>query len=173
MSRNKFSYLNVWRAVFLYTEATNTWRLDTNLFIQFHGKNKGMKSANSTTSLWIWGAICESSKEIDKSVPHELKTHSTRAVSTSWAKKASASFKQLSKAAIWKSINTFSRQYRLDMMANQYMAFGGKALSSVVPLMSPQQHTWEVLENGNREKEELDSVTLTGAMMWILRSRAR
>lgn len=129
----KFHNLDVRRAVLQYIQATQPWRVDKNLFIQFFGKNRGKKAAKSSISRWIRSAICEAYTAVSKVAPEGLKAHSTRALSTSWAQKASASLEQICKAATWKNVHTFSRHYRLDVMANQDMAFGRKVLSAVVP----------------------------------------
>ncbi|KAM4807653.1 replication factor C subunit 1 [Rhinophrynus dorsalis] len=48
----------------------------------------------------------------------DIKIHSTRAVSTSWAQKAAASPEEIYKAATWSSVASFAKHYRLDLQAS-------------------------------------------------------
>ncbi|KAG8573401.1 hypothetical protein GDO81_012391 [Engystomops pustulosus] len=125
--------LDVRRIVLAYIKATESWRLDNNLFIQFQGKNKGRKASKTSIARWLKLAISTCYTQQGKEIPTDLKAHSTRAMSTSWAEKRGASLEQICKAATWASSSTFIKHYRLDLPCSQDLSFGRKVLQAVIP----------------------------------------
>ncbi|XP_071996603.1 uncharacterized protein [Engystomops pustulosus] len=125
--------LDVRRSVLEYLKVTKSWRKDHNLFVQFQGKNKGVKASKTTIARWLKTAIASCYTEQGKEVPPNLKAHSTRAISASWAEKRGASLEQICRAATWASSSTFAKHYRLDLPNSQDLAFGQKVLQAVVP----------------------------------------
>ncbi|XP_072010038.1 uncharacterized protein [Engystomops pustulosus] len=125
--------LDVRRIVLAYIKATESWRLDNNLFIQFQGKNKGRKASKTSIARWLKLAISTCYTQQGKETPTDLKAHSTRAMSTSWAEKRGASLEQICKAATWASSSTFIKHYRLDLPCSQDLSFGRKVLQAVIP----------------------------------------
>ncbi|XP_069802153.1 uncharacterized protein [Dendropsophus ebraccatus] len=100
---------------------------------KFQGKNKGKKVSKSTIARWIKDSITEAYKAQDLPSPINIRAHSTRAMSTSWAERASASLEQICRAATWSSPHTFSRHYRLLLQSREDLSFGRKVLQAVVP----------------------------------------
>ncbi|XP_071989492.1 uncharacterized protein [Engystomops pustulosus] len=125
--------LDVRRIVLAYLQATEPWRIDNNLFIQFQGKNKGKRASKTSIARWLKLAISTCYTMQGKEVPTNLKAHSTRAMSTSWAEKRGASLEQICKAATWASPSTFIKHYRLDLPCSQDLSFGRKVLQAVIP----------------------------------------
>ncbi|XP_072008159.1 uncharacterized protein [Engystomops pustulosus] len=101
--------------------------------LDFQGKNKGVKASKTTIARWLKTAIASCYTEQGKEVPPNLKAHSTRAISASWAEKRGASLEQICRAATWVSSSTFAKHYRLDLPNSQDLAFGQKVLQAVVP----------------------------------------
>ncbi|KAG8566962.1 hypothetical protein GDO81_013445 [Engystomops pustulosus] len=125
--------LDVRRVVLAYLQATEPWRIDHNLFIQFQGKNKGRKASKISIARWLKSAISTCYTLQGKEVPSSLKAHSTRAMSASWAERRGASLEQICKAATWASTSTFIKHYRLDLPSSQDLSFGRKVLQAVIP----------------------------------------
>ncbi|XP_071967906.1 uncharacterized protein [Engystomops pustulosus] len=125
--------LDVRRMVLKYLQSTEEWRVDNNLFIQFQGPNKGKKASKITIARWLKMAISKCYNLQNKPVPLNIKAHSTRAMSTSWAERRGATLDQICRAATWASQNTFIKHYRLDIPKNKDLAFGRKVLQSVIP----------------------------------------
>ncbi|XP_073426169.1 uncharacterized protein [Dendrobates tinctorius] len=125
--------LDVRHAVIEYLEATNSWRIDPNLFVLFGGRNKGKKASKASIARWITSVISDAYQAEGASPPDSLKAHSTRAVSASWAERAGASVDQICRVATWASLNTFCKHYKLDVLAGQQTAFGRKVLQAVIP----------------------------------------
>ncbi|XP_072004446.1 uncharacterized protein [Engystomops pustulosus] len=125
--------LDVRRVVLAYLQATEPWRIDHNLFIQFQGKNKGRKASKISIARWLKSAISTCYTLQGKEVPSNLKAHSTRAMSASWAERRGASLEQICKAATWASTSTFIKHYRLDLPSSQDLSFGRKVLQAVIP----------------------------------------
>ncbi|XP_071978779.1 uncharacterized protein [Engystomops pustulosus] len=125
--------LDVRRVVLAYLQATEPWRRDHNLFIQFQGKNKGKKASKTSIARWLKLAISTCYTLQGKEVPTNLRAHSTRAMSASWAERRGASLEQICKAATWASPSTFIKHYRLDLPGSQDLSFGRKVLQAVIP----------------------------------------
>ncbi|XP_071983916.1 uncharacterized protein [Engystomops pustulosus] len=129
----KWHLLDVRRTVLKYLEASNPWRKDLNLFVQFAGRNKGKKASKATIGRWITDTIKECYKIKGVPLPLSVKAHSTRAMSTSWAEKGGASIEEICKATTWSTNVTFAKHYRLNVLAAKDLAFGRKVLQAVVP----------------------------------------
>ncbi|KAG8573402.1 hypothetical protein GDO81_012391 [Engystomops pustulosus] len=97
------------------------------------GKNKGRKASKTSIARWLKLAISTCYTQQGKEIPTDLKAHSTRAMSTSWAEKRGASLEQICKAATWASSSTFIKHYRLDLPCSQDLSFGRKVLQAVIP----------------------------------------
>ncbi|XP_071974716.1 uncharacterized protein [Engystomops pustulosus] len=97
------------------------------------GPNKGKKASKITIARWLKMAISKCYNLQNKPVPLNIKAHSTRAMSTSWAERRGATLDQICRAATWASQNTFIKHYRLDIPKNKDLAFGRKVLQSVIP----------------------------------------
>ncbi|XP_069610783.1 uncharacterized protein [Ranitomeya imitator] len=110
--------LDVKRIILHYLEITDGWRIDSNLFIQMAGKNKGKKASKATLARWIKSTITAAYISAGRTPPESLRVHSLRAISTSWAESAGASMDQICKAATWSRSNTFCR-HKLDITVNQ------------------------------------------------------
>ncbi|XP_069829439.1 uncharacterized protein [Dendropsophus ebraccatus] len=129
-----FHSLDVRRAILHYLQVTKEWRLSNNLLISFQGKTKGKTASTQTIARWVKQAIeeCYKAKNID--TPVGFGAHSTRAVATSWAERASVSIDQICRAATWSTPHTFYRHYRLQLSSTEDLTFGrreGFALASV------------------------------------------
>ncbi|XP_069622388.1 uncharacterized protein [Ranitomeya imitator] len=125
--------LDVRQAVLDYLAATNSWRIDPNLFILFGGRNKGKKASKASIARWITSVISEAYRSEGIPPPGGLRAHSTRGIATSWAERAGASLEQICRAATWASANTFCKHYKLDVLSGYHTAFGRKVLQSVIP----------------------------------------
>ncbi|KAG8548297.1 hypothetical protein GDO81_025858 [Engystomops pustulosus] len=125
--------LDVRRVVLRYMEVSKNWRKDSNILLQFQGKNKGKKASKSSLSRWIKTVIKEAYEALEMAVPDTIKAHSTRAMATSWAERRGATIEQICKAATWSSSLTFAKHYRLDIPNNMDLSFGRKILQAVVP----------------------------------------
>ncbi|XP_072006291.1 uncharacterized protein [Engystomops pustulosus] len=97
------------------------------------GKNKGRKASKISIARWLKSAISTCYTLQGKEVPSNLKAHSTRAMSASWAERRGASLEQICKAATWASTSTFIKHYRLDLPSSQDLSFGRKVLQAVIP----------------------------------------
>ncbi|XP_069820996.1 uncharacterized protein [Dendropsophus ebraccatus] len=129
----KFHTWDVRRSIIQYLDVCSTWRKEQSLFIQFQGKNKGRKVSKSVLARWIRNAIEQSYILQNLTSPLRIRAHSTRAVSTTWAERASASIDQICRAATWSSPHTFTKHYRLQLQRNEDLTFGRKVLQAVVP----------------------------------------
>lgn len=129
----EYHTLDVHRCVLKYLEAMAAWRIDSNLFISFSGATKGKKVSSSTIARWLKQTISISYELLGEDPPMNLKAHSTRAISTSWAEYNNATTDQICRAAVWSSVDTFFRHYRLDVSMGADLAFGRKVLQSIVP----------------------------------------
>ncbi|XP_072002638.1 uncharacterized protein [Engystomops pustulosus] len=97
------------------------------------GKNKGKKASKTSIARWLKLAISTCYTLQGKEVPTNLRAHSTRAMSASWAERRGASLEQICKAATWASPSTFIKHYRLDLPGSQDLSFGRKVLQAVIP----------------------------------------
>ncbi|XP_071996791.1 uncharacterized protein [Engystomops pustulosus] len=125
--------LDVRRILLFYLETTRQWRRDSNILLQFSGKNKGTRASKSTIARWIKTVIKNAYVAQNMSIPETIRAHSTRAMATSWAEKRGASINEICRAATWSSQMTFVKHYRLDLQSTKELAFGRKVLQAVVP----------------------------------------
>ncbi|XP_071967071.1 uncharacterized protein [Engystomops pustulosus] len=125
--------LDVRRIVLRYIEVSKSWRKDSNILLQFQGKNKGKKASKTSLSRWIKTVIKEAYESLNMAAPDTIKAHSTRAMATSWAERRGATIEQICKAATWSSSLTFAKHYRLDIPNNMDLSFGRKILQAIVP----------------------------------------
>ncbi|XP_072010847.1 uncharacterized protein [Engystomops pustulosus] len=107
--------------------------------LDFQGKNKGVKASKTTIARWLKTAIASCYTEQGKEVPPNLKAHSTRAISASWAEKRGASLEQICRVATWASSSTFAKHYRLDLPNSQDLAFGQKGPYILTPLLPTKE----------------------------------
>ncbi|KAG8539364.1 hypothetical protein GDO81_021012 [Engystomops pustulosus] len=125
--------LDVRRILLFYLETTRQWRKDSNILLQFSGKNKGTRASKSTIARWIKTVIKNAYVAQNMSILGTIRAHSTRAMATSWAEKRGASINEICRAATWSSQMTFVKHYRLDLQSTKELAFGRKVLQAVVP----------------------------------------
>ena len=128
-----FHTLDVKRCLVHYLEITSEFRKANSLFVLFSGARKGYGASKNTLARWLCMAIHEAYKAMDIEPPKGVVAHSTRAMATSWAERAGASPENICKAATWTSFSTFTRHYRMDLLAAAGQSFGRKVLQAVVP----------------------------------------
>lgn len=120
------------RALKFYLERTKHIRTTQSLFILPTGPRKGSPAPKVTISRWIKEAIRRAYIAKGKPSPLQVRAHSTRAVSTSWAFRNRASAEQLCKAATWSSIHSFTKFYNFEVFAADSAHFGRKVLQAAV-----------------------------------------
>ena len=128
-----FHTLDVKRCLVHYLEITREFRKANSLFVVFSRARKGYGASKNTLARWLRIAIHKAYKAMDIEPPTGVVAHSTRAVATSWAERAGASPEHICKAATWRSYSTFTRNYRMDLLAAAEQSFGRKVLQAVVP----------------------------------------
>ena len=125
--------LDVVRAIRVYLKSTESFRKSDSLFVLPEGPRKGMAASASTIAKWIRQTIEQAYALKGKVPPVQVKAHSTRSLSTSWACRHGASVAQVCKAATWSTVHTFTKFYRVDVQASADASFGRKVLSAAVP----------------------------------------
>ena len=118
------------RALRLYIEATQGFRLSEQLFVCFSGRNKGRALSKQRLSHWVVEAIKQAYKAKGLSAPSDVICHSTRGMATSWAAMRGVSLSEICAAASWQTPCTFSRFYRLNVASESTLA------SAILPLAS-------------------------------------
>lgn len=103
--------IDVRRCLLTYLQRVKEFRRSNHLLILFSGPRKGLQASKSSVSRWIRQAITIAYESSGIPVPAKLKAHSTRALATSWAEKAGASWEQICSAATWSSQDTFLKHY--------------------------------------------------------------
>ena len=129
----KFHLLDVRRCLLIYLERTKSFRRSNHLLVLHAGPRKGLQASKASVSRWIREAISKAYVCTGATAPIKIKAHCTRAIATSWAEKAGASWEQIRSAATWSSRHTFLKHYRVEMLSQQDLAFGRKVLQAVVP----------------------------------------
>ncbi|XP_073411192.1 uncharacterized protein [Dendrobates tinctorius] len=129
----KYHTLDVKRAVLAYLDRTSPWRQSRSLFVSFQGSRKGSAVTSGTISRWIRDAITMAYLTEGEDPPLGIKAHSTRAISSSWAKRANVPIEQICKDATWSSPSTFYSHYRLDLSSTEDLTFGRSVLNTVCP----------------------------------------
>lgn len=128
-----FHTLDVRRSLLEYLDRSRGWRKARSLFVQFSGTQKGQRASSNSIARWLRQAIQIAYSASNRQAPDQIRAHSTRAVSTSWAEYRNASVEQICRAATWSSQNTFFKHYRLDLAGSSDLSFGRKVLQAVVP----------------------------------------
>lgn len=124
--------LDVVRAVKAYLKATAQIRKTDVWFVLPEGPRKGQAASKSTIAKWIHQVISQVYGLKRKVPPFQIKAHSTRAVSASWAVHHQASVAQICKAATWSSVHTFTRFYQMDARWQEDTAFERSVLRAAV-----------------------------------------
>ncbi|KAE8579987.1 hypothetical protein XENTR_v10024262 [Xenopus tropicalis] len=124
--------LDVVRALKFYIHRTRDIRNSDSLLVLYGPHRKGAKASKASIGRWINSLITITYS--NKGMPTPLKTsaHTTRALSTSWARANTASAEQICKAATWSSIHTFTKFYKFNVFSSAEATFGRKVLQSAV-----------------------------------------
>ncbi|KAE8611252.1 hypothetical protein XENTR_v10012388 [Xenopus tropicalis] len=122
--------LDVRRCLLEYIDKSKEFRKSEHLFVLFAGKRKGCKASKPTIASWVKNAISCSYDSVGKDPPPQLKAHSTRSISTSWAERSAIDVQEICKAATWSNVHTFATHYRLDLAAKHDSAYGSSVLES-------------------------------------------
>ncbi|XP_041417032.1 uncharacterized protein LOC121393209 [Xenopus laevis] len=120
------------RALKFYLKRSSLFRKADALLVLFGSTKMGQPASRATLARWIVSTISESYTRVGQGIPSNLKAHSTRKISASWALQNSASPDMLCKAATWSSLHTFSKFYKLDVLASSEGVFGRKVLQAAV-----------------------------------------
>ncbi|XP_041429632.1 uncharacterized protein LOC121397238 [Xenopus laevis] len=120
------------RALKFYLDRTKDIRKSSSLFVLLSGAHKGSPASKTTISRWIREAIRRAYVAKGKSPPMNLRAHSTRGISTSWAFRNRASAEQVCKAATWASLHAFTKFYKFEVFAASGALFGRKVLQAAV-----------------------------------------
>lgn len=102
------------------------------IFLISDGRTKGNAASKSTLARWIRSCIVEAYAVKGVSPPKSIRAHSTRSLATSWADKEMASIQEVCRAAGWSSLHTFTKHYKVDILASAEARFGRRVLSAVV-----------------------------------------
>uniref|UniRef100_A0A803JKH4 Core-binding (CB) domain-containing protein n=1 Tax=Xenopus tropicalis TaxID=8364 RepID=A0A803JKH4_XENTR len=120
------------RALKIYLARTKELRTTHSLFVLPTGPHKGSPAPKVTISRWIKETIRRAYIARGRTSPLQVRAHSTRAVSTSWAFRNRASAEQLCKAATWSSIHSFTKFYKFEVFATESAQFGRRVLQAVI-----------------------------------------
>ncbi len=101
------------RALWLYTDWTQSLRTSDQLFVCYGGQQKGKAVFKQRMAHWIVDAIALAYQAQGVPCPLRLHAHSTRGVASSWALARGASLTDICRAAGWATPNTFARFYSL------------------------------------------------------------
>ena len=102
---------------------------ENHLFVTFGGQEKGRQVSKRTISGWLVKVIKETHDSQGKLVGN-VRAHSTRAMTASWAMFNRASFIDVLKAADWRTGSTFARHYKLDLWRNREGLVGKAVLQA-------------------------------------------
>lgn len=128
----RLHHLDVVRALSSYIQATKEIRKTAALFVIPNGPRLGAKASKAALAKWIRSTIIRTYAVKGKPPPIQVRAHSTRSLSTSWAIRHQASAEQICRAATWASLHTFTRFYRLHTHASAEAGFGRKVLQTAV-----------------------------------------
>lgn len=120
------------RAIEVYLKLSASFRKTDCLFVLTEGPRKGQLATSSTISRWIRQIIIQAYGLKRKVPPWDLKAHSTRGVSASWAVRQQVSMAQVCKAAAWSSVHTFTRFYQVDVRSQKETVFGHSVLQAAL-----------------------------------------
>ena len=110
------------RALRHYIQATEGLRHSDSLFVCYGGHRRGHALSKQRLSKWVVMVIEEAYKARGLPVPHGLKCHSTRGVSTSWAALRGVPLSEICAAATWAAPCTFARFYNVNVAATSGVA---------------------------------------------------
>jgi len=105
------------RALKAYVGATANFRKSDNLFVCCGGCRRGQLLSKQRLSKWIADGILHAYSSQGLPAPSNVRCHSTRSVSTSWAALKGVSLQDICTAATWESPCTFARYYRVNVAA--------------------------------------------------------
>ena len=106
------------RALRRYIKVTAKIRKSDALFLCYGGQKRGLALSKQRLAHWIVEAILQAYKWKGRPAP-QVKCHSTRGVSTSWAVLKGVPLTDICKSASWASSCTFARFYRVNVAAPQ------------------------------------------------------
>ncbi|XP_051512683.1 uncharacterized protein LOC127417036 [Myxocyprinus asiaticus] len=112
------------RALRIYLDRTQSFRLSEQLFVCFGAQRKGSAVSKQRIAHWLVDAISMAYLAQDMPPPVGLRAHSTRGVAASWALARGASLTDICRAAGWATPNTFARFYnlRVEPVSSQVVA---------------------------------------------------
>ncbi|KAK0136689.1 hypothetical protein N1851_027136 [Merluccius polli] len=105
------------RALREYVGATALFRKSDQLFVCYGGCRKGQPLSKQRLSKWIVEVIVHAYTSQGLPAPSNVRCHSTRSVSTSWAALKGVSLQDICAAATWESSCTFARYYHINVAA--------------------------------------------------------
>ena len=114
-----------------YVAATAPFRKSDKLFVCYGGCGKGQPLSKQRLSKWIVEVILHAYKSQGLPAPSNVRCHSTRSVSTSWAALKGVSLQDICAAATWESACTFARYYRVNVAAQHAVATAVLATASM------------------------------------------
>ena len=103
------------RALREYVGATALFRKSDQLFVCYGGCRKGQPLSKQRLSKWIVEVIVHAYTSQGLPAPSNVRCHSTRSVSTSWAALKGVSLQDICAAATWESSCAFARYYRVNV----------------------------------------------------------
>lgn len=109
---------DVLRALCRYIHRTHHFRKSEALFVSFHSATMGRKVSSSTIGRRLKACISRAYTIQNRPVPGRILPHSTRSASTTAACATCAIVSDICKAAMWTSLNTFIRQYKVHSFAS-------------------------------------------------------
>ena len=110
------------RALRHYIQATEEFRRSDSLFVCYGGHRKGHALSKQRLSKWVVMVIEEAYKSRGLPLPHGIRCHSTRSVSTSWAALRGVPLSEICAAAMWTAPCTFARFYNVNVAATSGVA---------------------------------------------------
>ncbi|KAK0136621.1 hypothetical protein N1851_027194 [Merluccius polli] len=110
------------RALRCYIQKTAGFRQSDGLFVCYGGLRKGQALSRQRLSKWVVEVIEEAYKSRGLPLLLNIRGHSTRSVSTSWAALRGVPLSEICAAASWASACTFARFYRVNVAAHHAVA---------------------------------------------------
>ena len=110
------------RALRHYIQATAGFRRSDSLFVCYGGHRRGQALSTQRLSRWIVETIVEAYRSKGLPLPLNIRGHSTRGVSTSWAALRGVPLSEICAAATWATPCTFARYYRVNVAAPHAVA---------------------------------------------------
>lgn len=117
------------RALRQYIAVTAAIRRSDALFLCYGGRSKGCALSKQRLSHWVVDAVLHAYQRRGLPAP-QVKCHSTRSVSTSWAALKGVPLIDVCAAATWASACTFTRFYRVNVAAPHPVAAAVLSASS-------------------------------------------